>query len=462
MARYLFAIRISVIASLAGFLFGYDTAVIAGAIGFLTQNFGLGPVQTGFAVSSALIGCVIGAAVSGWIGDRLGRRKTLFLAGALYSLSAIGAALAWDFDSFWIARVVGGLGIGLSAIVPAYISEISPANIRGRLTSVYQLAITVGILTIYIVNNAIASSGDSQWQITTSWRFMLGSELIPAVLFLILLLALPESPRWLMARGQDRQAEAILRKLDASMEARELMVEIREDLDHEQQSKAVRIFGRKLIGITLLACAIAALQQFVGINVIIYYGTSLLGQMNVADPFLQQVLIGSVNVVATLLGMALVDRWGRRPLLVLSGAGVTVMIAVVGFANLTQTTGPWVMIFIVGYVVVFAATLGPVAWLIIAELAPSLARAKVVALATMVLWTANVLVAQTFPMINESRVNVEVFNGALPYFVYAVFGVLMLLVSWFAVKETKGLSLEKLSRRAVRTSDAKLPAQDNG
>ncbi|MDN5667255.1 MAG: sugar porter family MFS transporter [Renibacterium salmoninarum] len=462
MARYLFAIRISVIASLAGFLFGYDTAVIAGAIGFLTQNFGLGPVQTGFAVSSALIGCVIGAAVSGWIGDRLGRRKTLFLAGALYSLSAIGAALAWDFDSFWIARVVGGLGIGLSAIVPAYISEISPANIRGRLTSVYQLAITVGILTIYIVNNAIASSGDSQWQITTSWRFMLGSELIPAVLFLILLLALPESPRWLMARGQDRQAEAILRKLDASMEARELMVEIREDLDHEQQSKAVRIFGRKLIGITLLACAIAALQQFVGINVIIYYGTSLLGQMNVADPFLQQVLIGSVNVVATLLGMALVDRWGRRPLLVLGGAGVTVMIAVVGFANLTQTTGPWVMIFIVGYVVVFAATLGPVAWLIIAELAPSLARAKVVALATMVLWTANVLVAQTFPMINESRVNVEVFNGALPYFVYAVFGVLMLLVSWFAVKETKGLSLEKLSRRAVRTSDAKLPAQDNG
>ncbi|TDO92563.1 sugar porter family MFS transporter [Enemella evansiae] len=446
--RSAYPIAISVIASLAGLLFGYDTAVIAGAIGFLGDYFALDAVQTGFAVSSALIGCVIGAAVSGWISDKLGRRTTLFLAAILYTASAIGCALAWDFTSFWLLRVVGGLGIGLSAIVPAYITEISPAAIRGRLTSVYQLAITVGILLVYIVNNLVANAGDPAWQVSTAWRIMLASEGVPAIHFLVLILFLPESPRWLVARGREEKAAALLTRLEG-VEDPTRVPQIKEDLAREERAHAVKIFTKALLPIVLLASAIAALQQLVGINVIIYYGTEMMAQMNIADPFLQQVLIGSVNVGATVLGMLVVDRWGRRPLLIIGTLGVAAMISVVGIANLTQSTGTWVMIFIVGYIVLFAATLGSLAWLVIAELPPSLARAKIVAFATMVLWLANVAVAQTFPMINQARFNVDVMHGALPYFIYGFFGVVFFFVAYFFVPETKGRTLEDLSERTI-------------
>lgn len=446
--RSAYPVAIAAIASLAGLLFGYDTAVIAGAIGFLSDYFLLDAAEVGFAVSSALIGCVVGAAVSGWVSDRLGRRTTLFLAAILYTISAIGCAIAWDFTSFWILRTIGGLGIGLSAIVPAYIAEISPANIRGRLTSVYQLAITVGILVVYIVNNLVANAGDAQWQLTTAWRVMLGSEAVPAALFLALIYFLPESPRWLIARGQDAKASALLTKLEGN-EDPSRVEQIRADLAREKRAQAVKIFTRALLPVVILACVIAALQQLVGINVIIYYGTDLMAQMNVQDPFTQQVLIGTVNVGGTILGMFVVDKWGRKPLLLLGTLGVSIMITVVGIANLTGTTGTWVMFFIIGYIILFAATLGSLAWLVIAELPPSLARAKVVALATMVLWLANIAVAQTFPMINEATFNVEVMNGALPFFIYGFFGVVFFFVTLFFVKETKGRTLEDLSERVL-------------
>ncbi|WP_051620207.1 sugar porter family MFS transporter [Haematomicrobium sanguinis] len=446
--RSAYPVAIAVIASLAGLLFGYDTAVIAGAIGFLSDYFSLDAAEVGFAVSSALIGCVVGAAVSGWVSDRLGRRTTLFLAAILYTISAIGCAIAWDFTSFWILRTIGGLGIGLSAIVPAYIAEISPANIRGRLTSVYQLAITVGILVVYIVNNLVANAGDAQWQLTTAWRVMLGSEAVPAALFLALIYFLPESPRWLIARGQDVKASALLTKLEGNEDPGRVE-QIRADLAREKRAQAVKIFTRALLPVVILACVIAALQQLVGINVIIYYGTDLMAQMNVQDPFTQQVLIGTVNVGGTILGMFVVDKWGRKPLLLLGTLGVSIMITVVGIANLTGTTGTWVMFFIIGYIILFAATLGSLAWLVIAELPPSLARAKVVALATMVLWLANIAVAQTFPMINEATFNVEVMNGALPFFIYGFFGIVFFFVTLFFVKETKGRTLEDLSERVL-------------
>ncbi len=447
-------IKFSLIASMAGLLFGYDTAVIAGALTWLPQYFDLNATQTGWAVSSALVGCVLGAMISGNVGNKIGRKKTLLIAALCYSLSALGSAFAWSFSSFWMFRILGGFGIGLSAVVPLYISEISPKEKRGQLASLYQLSITAGILVVYFVNYLISKNASEEWGLTVAWRIMLGSELIPALLFTLLLLKLPESPRWLVMVDRSAEAKNVLGFLygTSSSEIDHHISAIQHAINEEQQYQATSVFTPKVRPILMIACVIAILQQAVGINVIIYYGTKLMSDIGIGGEngaFIQSVLVGVVNFGATFIGIFLIDRWGRKPLMLIGTLGVSVTIFTVGISLLTNNTGAWLLPIILGYIVFFAATLGPIAWVWISELSPIAARAQVVSIAILCLWLSNIFVSQTFPMMNESTLNKEMFNGSLPFFIYGAFGIIFFLFVARFIPETKGRSLEEISHDIV-------------
>ncbi len=447
-------VKFALIASMAGLLFGYDTAVIAGALTWLPKYFNLDAAQTGWAVSSALVGCVLGALISGNVGNRIGRKKTLLIAALCYSLSALGSAIAWSFSSFWLFRILGGFGIGLSAVVPLYISEISPKEKRGQLASLYQLSITAGILVVYFVNYLISQNASEEWGLTAAWRIMLGSELIPAALFTVLLLALPESPRWLVMVGRIDEAKNVLSFLYGSenLDVDEHIVNIKGAIEEEKRYKATSIWTPKVRPILIIACLIAILQQAVGINVIIYYGTRLMSEIGIGGEngaFIQSVLVGIVNFGATFIGIFLIDRWGRKPLMLIGTLGVSATIFLVGIALYSGNTGAWLLPVILGYIVFFAATLGPIAWVWISELSPIAARAQVVSVAVLCLWLANIFVSQTFPMMNESVLNKENFNGSLPFFIYGAFGIIFFFFVYKFIPETKGRSLEEISHEIL-------------
>lgn len=444
-------VRFVLIASIAGLLFGYDTAVIAGALTWLPQYFDLNAGQTGWAVSSALVGCVLGAFISGRVGNNIGRKKTLLIAALCYGLSALGSALAWSFTSFWLFRILGGFGIGLSAVVPLYISEISPKEKRGQLASLYQLSITAGILVVYIVNYLISQNASADWGLTMAWRVMLGSELVPALLFTFLLLSLPESPHWLVMVGRLSEAKDTLNILYGTQQIDNVdthIHNIQTAIKEEQQHQATSIWNIKVRPITIIACSIAILQQAVGINVIIYYGTKLMSDIGIGGEngaFIQSVLVGVVNFGATFIAIFLIDRLGRKPLMLIGTLGVSITIFTVGLALYSGNTGFWLLFVILAYIVFFAATLGPIAWVWISELSPIAARAQVVSTAVLCLWLANIFVSQTFPMMNESTLNKEVFHGSLPFFIYGIFGVIFFIFVSKFVPETKGRSLEEIS-----------------
>ncbi len=443
-------IKFALIASMAGLLFGYDTAVIAGALTWLPKYFNLNATQIGWAVSSALVGCVLGALISGNIGNKIGRKKTLLIAALCYSISALGSAFAWDFSSFWLFRILGGFGIGLSAVVPLYISEISPKEKRGQLASLYQLSITAGILVVYFVNYLISQNASEEWGLSTAWRVMLGSEIIPAGLFTILLLTLPESPRWLVMTGRVDEAKDTLIFLHGSnnVNVDEHITTIKEAIEKEKRHQATSIWNPKVRPILIIACLIAILQQAVGINVIIYYGTKLMSDIGIGGEngaFIQSVLVGAVNFGATFIAIFLIDRWGRKPLMLIGTLGVSATIFLIGLALYFGHMGTWLLPVILAYIIFFAATLGPIAWVWISELSPIAARAQVVSVAVLCLWLSNILVSQTFPMMNDSLLNKESFNGSLPFFIYGIFGVIFFIFVAKFIPETKGRSLEEIS-----------------
>jgi MFS transporter, SP family, xylose:H+ symportor len=443
-----YVMTLTLIAALGGLLFGYDTAVISGAIGFLRTHFGLSAAETGWAASSALVGCIIGAGIAGEISDAFGRRRALMLAALLFTVSGIWSAIPTTVTEFTIARILGGIGIGMASLLsPLYISEISPAAIRGRLVSFNQLAIVGGILVVYFANYFIAGLGDEAWNTDRGWRWMFGSEAFPAALFFFTLFAIPESPRWLVKQNRTEHAATVLTRIGGAAQAARELQAIRETIA-EEAGRLGDLFRPPLRRAMIIGIILAILQQITGINVFMYYAPEIFKGLGAGTDtaLLQTVVIGIFNVAFTLLAIRTVDRLGRKPLLIVGAAGMGISLTGLGIAAAIGSTAAWVLVFILGYIACFAMSLGPVVWVVIAEIFPTKIRGRAMAIATLLLWTANTVISQTFPIINEDPWLVATFHHAFPFWLYAAFCVVMAIFVHRVVPETKGKTLEEIER----------------
>ena len=439
---------VTIIAALGGLLFGYDTAVIAGAIGFLQTHFQLDAVMKGWAAASALLGCVVGVSFAGPFSDRLGRKTTLVLSGLLFLVSAIGTALPNQFSLFVIFRMLGGVGVGVASMAsPMYIAEITPANIRGRMVSVNQFAIVTGILIIYFVNYFIAFQGDDAWNVATGWRWMFASGAIPSAIFLALLLLVPESPRWLVEKGQTEKAKGILTKVGGKSFAESEVRSIEASLGQEVESLG-QLFKTGWRKVMFLGIALAILQQVTGINVFLYYAPEIFKKLGSGAhaALLETIVVGVVNLSFTIIAIRTVDRLGRKPLMMIGAAGMCVSLVAMGLAAQFQVISLWVLLCILSYIACFALSVGPVTWVILSEIYPTRIRGRALSVATFFLWSANFVVSQTFPMMDEDTTLVAQFNHGFPFYVYAAFCVILVLTVWKFFPETKGHSLEEIER----------------
>ena len=443
-----YVMMVCLVAALGGLLFGYDTGVINGAIGPLKAHFALDATQEGWAMGCALLGCAIGAGAAGVLSDRFGRKKVLILSAVLFLISAVGTAVPKSITAFIIYRILGGLGVGAASISsPMYIAEISPARIRGRMVSVNQFAIVTGFLVVYFANYFIALQGDVAWNEQSGWRWMFGSESLPALLLLVLLFFVPESPRWLAKQNRDAEALEILTRVDGAEYAKGELREIRDAIAHESGSlKQLLEPGMKIV--LVIGVVLAVLQQITGINVFLYFGTEIFKKMGSQTnaALLQTIVVGAVNLSFTVIAIWTVDRLGRKPLMMIGSAGMGMSLLAMGVAAYVQSTGLWILLFILGYIACFALSVGPVTWVILSEIFPTRIRGRAMAVSTVCLWVANYLISQTFPMMNESAWFVEKFHHAFPFWLYGVFCVVLLVFVCRFVPETKGKTLEEIER----------------
>lgn len=442
-----YLVLICLVATLGGLLFGYDTAVVSGAIGFLQKHFQLSPAMTGWAASSALIGCIIGVCGAGVLGDRFGRRNLLVVSAILFFVSAIGTAVPRTFTQFIVFRILGGIGVGAASMAsPMYIAEISPARIRGRMVSVNQLAIVLGMLVVYFVNYKIEGLGDEAWNVTLGWRWMFGSEALPAALLLALLFFVPESPRFLTEKGREEEALSILGRIGGAAHAKAEMVEIRAAIAQESGSLS-QLLQPGLRVVLVIGVVLAVLQQVTGINVFLYFGPEIfkgLAGDRMDAALLQTAVVGTVNLLFTIVAIWCVDLVGRKPLMILGSSGMGIALVGLGIASYTGQTKGWVLIGILGYIACFAVAVGPVTWVILSEIFPTRIRGRALSIATFCLWVANFIVSQTFPMMDKDPWLVRTFHHAFPFWLYALFCVVSVVFVAICVPETKGKTLEAI------------------
>jgi SP family xylose:H+ symportor-like MFS transporter len=446
--RAVYVMLVCMVAALGGLLFGYDTGVINGAIGPLKDHFGLTAKWEGWATGCALLGCAIGAAMAGVLSDWLGRKKVLIISAILFLISAVGTALPRSITTFIIFRIIGGLGVGAASMSsPMYIAEISPARIRGRMVSVNQFAIVTGFLVVYFVNYFIALQGDPLWNQQTGWRWMFGSESLPAILLLVLLFFVPESPRWLTKQNRSDEALDILTRVDGGEYARGELLEIKDAIARESGSiKQLFQPGMKIV--LVIGVVLAVLQQITGINVFLYFGTEIFKKMGsgTSAALLQTVVVGAVNLSFTIVAIWTVDKLGRKPLMMIGSAGMGLSLLGMGLTAFYQKTDLWVLLFILGYIACFALSVGPVTWVILSEIFPTRIRGRAMAIATVCLWVANYVVSQTFPMMDENKWLLEKFHHAFPFWLYGVFCVVLIIFVRRYVPETKGKTLEEIEK----------------
>ena len=440
---------VCLVAALGGFLFGFDTAVISGTIGLVKGDFGLDAVAEGWFVSCALLGCIIGVAASGKLSDSYGRKIVMILSALLFLVSAMGCMLAESFSALIAYRLVGGLGIGVASMVsPLYISELAPSNLRGRMVSLYQLALTIGIVVAYFSNAFIVNhkwdgfSGEELGRIFTTqpWRAMLGLGALPALVFLLALFAVPESPRWLLTKGKKQQAIKVLSKIEGTQAApTDLQGFVSQQKSDEESFKTLfRPVYRRALWIGLL---LPFLSQVCGINAVIYYGPRILEQagFTLNNALGGQVTIGIINVVFTFVAIFTIDKWGRKPLLYVGIGGAVISLLVIGILFQSGVvTGPWILIFILAFIACFAFSFGPVCWVVIGEIFPNGIRGKAMSLATLSLWVGNFLVGQLTPLM---------LDGAGPAWTFWIFAICCspaLLLTFKIIPETKGRSLEEI------------------
>ncbi len=447
---------ITMVATIGGLLFGYDTAVISGAEksieAFLIRPMGLNAFIHGATVSSALIGCIIGGAISGFLSNRLGRKRSLLTAAILFFLSALGSAwpeclffpqgeastgLLWMFNFY---RVIGGIGVGLaSAVCPMYIGEIAPAQIRGRLVSFNQFAIIFGMLVVYFVNWGIAKGQSLEWINDIGWRYMFASEAIPAALFGLLVLFVPETPRYLALRHRDDKALAVLEKINGSKEkAQAILQEIRQTVGEHSSKTRLLAYGKIVIIIGIL---LSVFQQFVGINVALYYAPRIFESMGAAKDasMLQTIVMGLINVIFTVVAILTVDKWGRKPLLITGSIGMAIGMLAISALSFFNVIGISTLVFIIIYTASFMMSWGPICWVLIAEIFPNKIRGQAIAIAVAAQWTANYLISSTYPPMME-------FSGALTYGFYGTMAILSAIFVWKMVPETKGKTLEEMEK----------------
>ncbi len=447
-----YIVGITLVATIGGLLFGYDTAVISGAEksveAYLIRPLGLGAFAHGATVSSALIGCIIGGIISGFLSSRLGRKRSLIVAAVLFFLSALGSAMPefLFFErgnpttgllvAFNLYRILGGIGVGLaSAVVPMYIGEIAPPDIRGRMVSFNQFAIIFGMLVVYFVNWGIARGQSLDWINSIGWRWMFASEAIPAFLFGAFLFLVPETPRYLAMRQKEDKALAVLEKINGRERAMQTFAEIRESVKNAAGGKLLA-YGKVVIIVGIL---LSVFQQFVGINVVLYYAPRIFESMGVAKDasMLQTVVMGLVNVVFTVLAIVTVDKWGRKPLLITGSIGMAVGMIALAVMSQLEIIGLGTLVFIIIFTASFMMSWGPICWVLIAEIFPNMIRGKAVAIAVAAQWAANFLISSTYPPMME-------FSGAFTYGFYGVMSILSAIFVWKMVPETKGKTLEQM------------------
>jgi SP family arabinose:H+ symporter-like MFS transporter len=435
----LYVLFLAVVAAISGFLFGFDTAVINGVLLFLRRQFSLSNLETEVAASALLLGCLLGAAGASLIGDRIGRRKSLLLAAILFAASTVGAALANSVFVFSIGRLLGGLAIGLASVLtPVYIAEVAPARSRGRLVSMNQLAIVVGILAAYVVSWALAGVGDS------SWRWMLGVAAIPSLAFFFGLLFIPESPRWLVGNGQREKGREILARIYGPEEA-DVQVRLVEEAASTEQGTWSEVFAPAMRRPLLVAIGLAVLCQVTGINTVLYYGSILISEHfsgeSAGAALMANVIIGCTNLVCTLIALRCLDRWGRRTMLLTGSAGMTVSLALFVIVNRIPGIPPLVILAcVIGYTGFFAFAMGPLPWVVISEIFPNKIRGRAASMATSTLWTSTLIVTFTF----LSLVHGLGVSGT--FGIYAILCVVSFVFIWKLVPETRGKTLEQIQR----------------
>ncbi len=459
-----YAFRITLVATLGGLLFGYDTAVISGTVSALNYYFvlprGLAEISAnsllGFTVSSALIGCVIGGAIAGSMSNKFGRKKSLMISAVLFMITSIGSSIPeigfapvghggyMVLTQFIIYRIIGGVGVGMASLLsPLYIAEISPADKRGKLVSYNQLAIIIGMLVVFFVNYFIACQGNDRWINIVGWRWMFASEIIPAVLFFVLLFFIPESPRWLMLKGRDEKALSVLNKMNSAKGAKEIVEEIRSS----SASKSGKIFsyGWKLIVIGIL---LSAFQQLVGINVVLYYGPEIFKSLGNATnaAMLQTIVIGAVNLIFCIVAINTVDRFGRKPLQIAGAVIMAVAMIALGFVFLSMNLGIAALLFMILFMAGFSFSWGPVVWVLLSEIFPNKIRGRAMSVAVAVQWITNYFVSWTFPMLDKSTFLTSLFHHGFAYWVYGGMAILAALFMWKMAPETKGKTLEQLEK----------------
>jgi SP family xylose:H+ symportor-like MFS transporter len=467
-------VGLAIVASLGGLLFGYDTAVISGAVAAIDHNF-IAPQHlseaasdslSGWAISCALLGCVIGASAGGWLSTRFGRKGALLIASVLFFLGSLGSA--WPefgfggigaigpaaLTPFILYRILGGIGVGLASMIsPLYIAEIAPPDERGRLVTLQQIAIVTGILLVYFVNYFIASQGTDAWLLSTGWRYMLASEAIPAALFFVLMLMAPDTPRWFVLKGQNDKALSILRRITDETTAQATLAEIKETL--VVQTRPLLSFGGLVLFVGIM---LSIFQQLVGINAVLYYAPTIFKSMGASTDtsFLQTVIVGVANMAFTLVALVTVDRWGRKPLLITGGVIMAVAMFALGalFYNAPHASGGaldvtpaasrWALVAIVGYIAGFSLSWGPVVWVLLSEIFPNSIKSTAMAIAVAAQWIANLFVSWSFKVLDGSTMLNATFNHAFAYWVYGVMSVLAALFVLRFVPETKQRNLESI------------------
>ena len=446
---------ICLVAACGGLLFGYDWVVIGGAKPFYEAYFGItDPAQSGWAMSSALAGCVFGALISGWCADRFGRKLPLIISAILFSASAWGTAVATHFDWFVFYRIVGGVGIGLaSALSPMYIAEVSPAEKRGKFVAINQLTIVIGVLAAQLVNlmiaEPVASSATMQdilqsWNGQVGWRWMFGAELLPAVLFLLLMFLVPDSPRWLAKAGKQDKAERMLRRIGSAEYARETMADIRATLgENTQKVAASELLNPRVRPIIVIGIVLAVFQQWCGINVIFNYAQEIFASagFDINSTLKSIVATGLINLIFTIIALPLVDKLGRRKLMLLGAAGLTIIYVLIAGAYALGIMGLPVLLLVLAAIAIYALTLAPVTWVLLSEIFPNRVRGMAMSVGTLALWIACFLLTYTFPLLNA---NLGASGSFLLYGIICALGFVFVLRS---VPETKGVTLEALEHQ---------------
>lgn len=437
--RYI--LRINGIAALGGILFGFDTAIISGTISFFSEHFRLNALQTGFAVGCISIGAAIGALLSGTVSDRIGRKKILLISSVLFAITGVGTGWATTYEALVTFRIISGIAIGIAAsICPVYIAEVTPAFLRGRLVAFYQLAVTIGFLAAYLAIYLLLTTGEN------NWRWMFSAQSLPALLFFLGLFLVSESPRWLLSKGRNEEAKRVLAKIGGSDYADEETAAIEASYETDDEPNKDHILKGKFLPIIMIGIVVAFASQIAPLTI---YAPEIFKQVGVAEDsaFKQLVLLGIILFLFTFIAIFSIDKLGRRKLLLNGSLFISFILLALSLINHFNLSAYWTLTFILLFVAVYAATLGPVTWVILSEIFPNRIRGRAMSIATLSLWLASFLASSLFPIMKSQLGMTQTFA------IYAALYILFLLYAFFKIPETKGKTLEEIEIKLLKKSE---------